>query len=328
MARRPERTKLSDENIDVIIGILEDFINILKNTKDNKSSFSMACKQNGFNCMKVRWHLLNIHKCKLGSETAEPLESFVDNEMDKYEKLYSEIFGTSEAIEVRATLPYDYVETIKYVLKNAALTDNELKVINFRFGFETDENGLTYAAIGELLGVSKECANQIFLKAMRKLRYPAINRILVKGISRHMVESGNSEKEHYDDLAQHEIECLQTKILNLEARIEALKQSNTSTTLYDRTALEKDIDVLNLSFRSYGALKRIGIHTIEDVLNLEKQELFKVRNLGIKSALDIQNTLEEYLQANLDMSLLDYHCIVHKDKMKKFYIIEEDKINY
>ena len=47
--------------------------------------------------------------------------------------------------------------------------------------------------------------------------------------------------------------------------------------------LEKSIEELELSVRSFNCLKRAGIATVEDITNKTESEMMRVRNLGKKS---------------------------------------------
>ncbi len=58
-------------------------------------------------------------------------------------------------------------------------------------------------------------------------------------------------------------------------------------------ALEKNIDELELSVRSYNCLKRAGINTVEQLTNKTMDDMMKVRNLGRKSLEEVQNKLVE-----------------------------------
>lgn len=53
--------------------------------------------------------------------------------------------------------------------------------------------------------------------------------------------------------------------------------------------LERTIEDLDLSVRSFNCLKRAGINTVEDLINKSEEDMMKVRNLGRKS-------LEEVIQ--------------------------------
>ena len=56
--------------------------------------------------------------------------------------------------------------------------------------------------------------------------------------------------------------------------------------------LEKTIEELDLSVRSFNCLKRAGINTVEDLINKSEEEMMKVRNLGRKSLEEVIQKLE------------------------------------
>ena len=56
---------------------------------------------------------------------------------------------------------------------------------------------------------------------------------------------------------------------------------------------EQDISVLDISTRSYNALKRKGIHTIEQLTGVSLKELFRMRNLGMKSVKEILKAVKD-----------------------------------
>ena len=57
--------------------------------------------------------------------------------------------------------------------------------------------------------------------------------------------------------------------------------------------LDKSIDDLDLSVRSYNCLKRAGINTVEELTRMTEEDMMKVRNLGRKSLEEVQQKLEE-----------------------------------
>ena len=65
--------------------------------------------------------------------------------------------------------------------------------------------------------------------------------------------------------------------------------------MFNKLELANDIDVLNLSQRSYNCLKRAGVYTIGDLINkydtkpgaTSREQLKEIRNLGAKSANEI-----------------------------------------
>lgn len=57
--------------------------------------------------------------------------------------------------------------------------------------------------------------------------------------------------------------------------------------------LEKMIEDLEFTVRSYNCLKRAGIHTVQDLIAKTEDDMLKVRNLGQKSLDEIKKKLEE-----------------------------------
>lgn len=57
--------------------------------------------------------------------------------------------------------------------------------------------------------------------------------------------------------------------------------------------LEKTIEELDLSVRSYNCLKRAAIHTVGDLVEKSEADMLKVRNLGQKSLEEVKFKLEE-----------------------------------
>lgn len=58
--------------------------------------------------------------------------------------------------------------------------------------------------------------------------------------------------------------------------------------------LEKPIEEMELSLRSYNCLKRANIHTIEDLTKKTEEDMMKIRNLGKKSLDEIIYKLASY----------------------------------
>lgn len=57
--------------------------------------------------------------------------------------------------------------------------------------------------------------------------------------------------------------------------------------------LERTIEDLDLSVRSFNCLKRAGINTVKDLVAMTEDELIKVRNLGRKSLEEVKKKLED-----------------------------------
>ncbi len=58
--------------------------------------------------------------------------------------------------------------------------------------------------------------------------------------------------------------------------------------------LEKPIEDLDLSVRSYNCLKRANIHTIGELTQKTVNEMIRIRNLGRKSLKEVEDKLKEF----------------------------------
>jgi DNA-directed RNA polymerase subunit alpha len=68
----------------------------------------------------------------------------------------------------------------------------------------------------------------------------------------------------------------------------AERPSETNT-----TRLEKPIEELDLSVRSFNCLKRAGINTLAELTKKTEEEMMRVRNLGRKSLKEVKEKLED-----------------------------------
>ena len=88
-----------------------------------------------------------------------------------------------------------------------------------------------------------------------------------------------------------------TEHLNLftnltEIAIDRCYVKEVDTTSDDRI-LERTIEELDLSVRSYNCLKRAGINTVYDLTEKSEAEMMKVRNLGRKSLEEVKVKLAD-----------------------------------
>ncbi len=60
----------------------------------------------------------------------------------------------------------------------------------------------------------------------------------------------------------------------------------------DNTELEKQIEDLDLSVRSYNCLKRAGIHSVRQLVEFAENDLLNIRNFGVKSIEEVKDKLE------------------------------------
>ncbi|OFK22472.1 DNA-directed RNA polymerase subunit alpha [Olsenella sp. HMSC062G07] len=61
----------------------------------------------------------------------------------------------------------------------------------------------------------------------------------------------------------------------------------------DNTELDKQIEDLALSVRSYNCLKRANIHSVRQLVEFSENDLLNIRNFGVKSIEEVKDKLEE-----------------------------------
>ncbi len=126
----------------------------------------------------------------------------------------------------------------------------------------------------------------------------------VKKVNVFIEEQGEEEKLTLDvstdrTLAPEEAVSLAARVLQTHLKLFIDMEGNVrenagagSTDEMKSDELNKSIDELELSVRSYNCLKRAGINTVEDLCAKTMDDLMKVRNMGRKSLDEILNKLE------------------------------------
>ncbi|MBF0982740.1 MAG: DNA-directed RNA polymerase subunit alpha [Lachnospiraceae bacterium] len=126
----------------------------------------------------------------------------------------------------------------------------------------------------------------------------------VKKVNVRIEEQGEEEKLILDvetdkTLAPKEAVSLAARVLQTHLKLfidmdgSAKESAGAGSTEEQKSdELNKSIDELELSVRSYNCLKRAGINTVEDLCAKSMDDLMKVRNMGRKSLDEILNKLE------------------------------------
>ena len=76
-----------------------------------------------------------------------------------------------------------------------------------------------------------------------------------------------------------------TNLTEIAKSTEVMKEADTES---DDRILDRTIEELDLSVRSYNCLKRAGINTVHDMTEKSEAEMMKVRNLGRKSLEEVK----------------------------------------
>ena len=81
-----------------------------------------------------------------------------------------------------------------------------------------------------------------------------------------------------------------TNLTEIAIATDVMKEVDTAS---DDRVLERTIEELDLSVRSYNCLKRAGINTVYDLTEKSESEMMKVRNLGRKSLEEVKVKLAD-----------------------------------
>ena len=81
-----------------------------------------------------------------------------------------------------------------------------------------------------------------------------------------------------------------TNLTEIAKSAEVMKEADTES---DDRVLDRTIEELDLSVRSYNCLKRAGINTVHDLTEKSEAEMMKVRNLGRKSLEEVKVKLAD-----------------------------------
>ncbi len=84
-----------------------------------------------------------------------------------------------------------------------------------------------------------------------------------------------------------------TVIVDLEKDTHELSFITEKEDKVEHQKLEKPIEELDLSVRSFNCLKRAGINTLQELILKTEEEMMRVRNLGRKSLKEVKDKLEE-----------------------------------
>ena len=175
------------------------------------------------------------------------------------------------------------LKNFDYVVKKC-LTPRQEKVLDMRYN-----QNLTLQAIGNALGTTRERVRQIEYEAIKKLQSPrSFSQVFAHDIDLEIEKLRNERIELLDRL-QVEVKDLHKFLEWVKAFPDELV--DVKNAIVKKSVVLEPIERLELSARSYNALKRQRINTIKDLLELKESDLFYIRNLGVKSANEIINKI-------------------------------------
>lgn len=196
------------------------------------------------------------------------------------------------------------VATALAIMEAARLTEREQRVILLRY-----LDGLDLVETGKRFGVTRERIRQVEAKAIRKMLRPSCREILRKGFYRWTL-----------DEIEHRAESIAVEKIMEFKRAWAEEHNDEPVTAEETvdsgdSILNRPIECLDMSVRSYNCLKRANIDTVRDLTERTRDSIMYIRNLGRKSFEEVERKLNDLGLAFADQPLKHAAWVPTKDGM-------------
>ena len=185
-------------------------------------------------------------------------------------------------------LTSDILAGIEYAL--STLNEREQLVLCRRY-----KEQKTLREIGEEIGVKQERSRQIETAALRKLRYPRNMRFITKGVDGYIKERCKVEYER-----GYQVGYNAGYQQGVDEASNGVSKAGISVTI-----VSLPIEALDLSVRSFNALRRAGYVTIGDLLKVNEKEIIPIKNLGTKLRQEVAVSLYRY---GISQTAWDIYC--------------------
>lgn len=185
-------------------------------------------------------------------------------------------------------LTTDVLAGIQYAL--STLNEREQLVLCRRY-----KEQKTLREIGEEIGVKQERSRQIETAALRKLRYPRNMRFITKGVDGYIKERCKVEYER-----GYQVGYNAGYQQGVDEASNGVNKAGISVTI-----VSLPIEALDLSVRSFNALRRAGYVTIGDLLKVNEKDIIHIKNLGIKQRQEVAVSLYRY---GISQTAWDIYC--------------------
>lgn len=162
------------------------------------------------------------------------------------------------------------------------LTEREQKIINLRF-----RSLMTLEAVSKVFGVTRERVRQVEAKALRELAKP-------KYFNRWYTVPKRELLDVADERDKARLECIKLK-QRLESIITRYGIPENADAINEEVGeTDLDLEVMELSVRSFNGLKRAGVDTIGQLRGMTKTKLRNIRCLGVKSFNEIVKRASDF----------------------------------
>ena len=183
--------------------------------------------------------------------------------------------------------PEDLCLGMEYVLKT--LTPQETEVLKGKY-----QNSQTNQQIATAMNLSRERIRQIHDKGLRKLRYPNRSIYIRYGLSAALKKEKQREREQFESAKKLAYDEGYEKGYADACRQNSVSFEELSEQTQNFALWSLPIEKLDLSVRSFNALRRTGVYTIRDLAKLTFSEVTKIRNIGVASIREIGDQMAKF----------------------------------
>lgn len=153
----------------------------------------------------------------------------------------------------------------------------------------------TLREIGEEIGVKQERSRQIETAALRKLRSRRNMSFMTKGVDGYIKERCKIEYER-----GYQVGYSAGYQQGVDEAPQGISKAGMSVTI-----VSLPIEALDLSVRSYNALRKAGYVTIGDLLKVDEKEIIHIKNLDTKQRQEVAVSLYRY---GISQTAWDIYC--------------------
>lgn len=181
----------------------------------------------------------------------------------------------------------------------SSLTERESDILKLLYGiYNLEEGGKSRTEVSQLYGVTSGRIEQIEAKALRKLRHPSRNIILLgKKLNNSECEMSIEHSNKFKYTLIEEIEKL-IKMSDVEFVYLDKIMERYNIEIRNETKVNCDLIDMGLSVRAYNCLVRGGIKDLATLMNTSDTELEKIRNVGKKCYEEIKALKRKCFELN------------------------------
>ena len=152
---------------------------------------------------------------------------------------------------------------------------------------ERDDDPIGFISVDSIFSPVRRCAKAV--EPCRVGRHTDYDRLVLEVETNGAISPREAVVEAANIINQH-----MGAFMGLSEVDESLEETSifASEDVQDDSELDKQVEDLDLSVRSYNCLKRAGIHSVRQLVDFSENDLLNIRNFGVKSIEEVKEKLE------------------------------------